>query len=93
MHTGPMQKLFRHAFWGRLSAVSYYVYIWHNVLQLLLYTINTPVWTTANPSMMYLFAILAWGIGALSWWVFEGPLGKMLPKVLNAIFQKRAEEQ
>jgi len=90
MHTSPLQKLFRHSFWGRLSAISYHVYIWHNVLQLLLYTINTPVWTTANPGMMYLFAIMAWGVGMLSWWLFEGPVGKRIPKVLCSIFEKRA---
>lgn len=93
MHTKPVQRLFRHSLWGRLSAVSYHVYIWHNVLQLLLYTINTPFWSTDKPVYMYLFALMTWGIGTLSWWLFEGPVGKLLPKALNTIFQKRPEVQ
>ncbi|MBR2925276.1 MAG: acyltransferase [Clostridia bacterium] len=93
MHTKPAQKLFGHSCWNHLSAISYHVYIWHNVLQLLLYTINTPLWTSDNPVYMYLFALIAWVVGLLSWLLFDGPVQRILPNILHTVFEKRTDEK
>jgi len=90
--TSFAKKVFSSKIWPRLSAISYHVYVWHNVLQLLLYIIDTPFWTTTRPVFMYLFALLAWLLGAVSWWLFEGPVGNMFIRILNRIFVKRDVE-
>lgn len=78
------KRLFSYKVWGIWGQVSYDVYIWHNPMFLIMYIL---FWITRwNPdlmkiSSMYIYCIVSWAIGMLSYIFLERPLNHWLSKV------------
>ena len=79
-----LKRLFDHKFIGTLSKISFDVYIWHNPLFLVLYIIIAyNNWSTSflfSYKSMFIYTIVAFGIGVLSYYMIEMPIRKKILK-------------
>jgi len=82
-------KIFRHSFWQTLSEISYNVYVWHFTIQLFC-SLFWPEWmSSGRPVDMYVFGAATWVIGAVSHYLLEKPLNRLLPVWWKKIFVKK----
>lgn len=84
------KSIFRHKLWGTLGKISFDVYLWHNPMLPLMYAIIG--YTGWNPnfskiSSMYVFLMVSWLVGAVSYYVVETPLNRFVDR---KIAEKRA---
>ncbi len=87
--TQTINRLCRHAVIRWLSDVSYSVYLWHVVVQILLYILAYDYMHAAIPSHMYVFIAICWAVGAAMYYLVERPLRKRLPLWMKALFPRK----
>lgn len=68
-----IEKFFSRAIWGKLGEISYDVYIWHNPMFILIKQCQLEV-NLGTRISMYLFCLLTWCVGAISYKLIELPL-------------------
>lgn len=82
-------KIFRHRFWSVLSEISYNTYVWHAAVQVFLCLFVPSIGMGQTLGCMYLFALLAWAVGAASYFLLEKPLRTRVPALWKRVFVRR----
>lgn len=91
--TKHAKKIFQHKFWGVLGDICFNVYLWHNPMLPLMYTLMAVFnWELdfSKLSVMYLFLIASFAVGTASYYLLEKPL-KVLVNKKEAELQARKQ--
>lgn len=78
-----ISKLFSNRFWGRWGEISFDVYIWHNLLFIVMFLFLKFIDRAPNfskHSNMYLFCFIAEIVGLISYYLIERPISKVFSK-------------
>lgn len=81
--TVTAKKIFRHKVWGTVGSITFHVYLWHSPMFPLMYCLLPLMGITLNFSArwtMYLFLLVAFVIGTLSFFFIEKPINRLLDK-------------
>lgn len=86
--TKTAARLFRFRFLGELGKISYDAFVWHSPLLMGCYVLAAYFRVEpdiSKPGLMYLFLLLAWAVGAVSHYLLEKPLDRLIGRLAAGV--------